>query len=53
MVDCFAADNFYLCPPTFLLPMSPAAQPTTGTRPHPVKVHSAIKFVNYMDWYGE
>ena len=25
MVDCFAANKCYLCPPTFLLPISPAA----------------------------
>ena len=26
MVDCFAANKCYPCPPTFLLPISPAAQ---------------------------
>ena len=28
MVDCFEVNNCYLCPPTFLLPMSPAGQPS-------------------------
>jgi hypothetical protein len=26
MVDCYEVNKCYLCPPTFLLPMSPAAQ---------------------------
>ena len=32
MVDCFAANKCYRCPPTFLLPMSPAAQRTETGR---------------------
>src|SRR4026207_767468 len=33
MVDCFAVNKCYLCPPTSLLPMSPAAQISSLTNP--------------------